>query len=412
MATPASTEPRQWVVIVLDGLGVGALPDAAQYGDSNTNTLAHIGGAATTFPLPNLQQLGLGNITSVPGLPPADNPVAWGRMAARSAGKDSTTGHWELAGLITPHPFPVYPMGFPDSIIDSFTELTGFGCLGNTVASGTQIIEDLGAEHQRTGLPIVYTSADSVFQIAAHIDVIPLSELYRICEICRNQLLTGEHAVSRVIARPFKGERGNFVRTTDRRDFSLPPSAPTLLDQLQQQDVETIGVGKIDDLFNGRGLDEKLHTRSNQEGIDVALMLMQRPLDQDRFIFVNLVDFDMLWGHRMDPAGFRQGLIDFDRRLPELLAAVGENNYLVLTADHGNDPTGPGTDHSREYVPLLVWTPGLQEVALGIRESFGDLAVTVADYFEIQHDLSGESFLTQLQKAIVKPPSATGQNQG
>jgi phosphopentomutase len=385
---------------VLDGLGVGALPDAAQYGDSGTNTLAHIGGAATTFPLPNLQRIGLGNITTVPGLPPAGSPVAWGRMAAKSAGKDSTTGHWELAGLITPHPFPVYPAGFPDSIIAGFRELTGYGYLGNTVASGTQIIEELGEEHQRSGLPILYTSADSVFQIAAHIDVIPLPELYRICEICRKDLLTGEHAVSRVIARPFRGEPGNFIRTSDRRDFSLPPAAPTLLDQLQQQDVQTIGVGKIDDLFNGRGLDEKLHTRSNQEGIDVALMLMQRPLDHDRFIFVNLVDFDMLWGHRMDPAGFRQGLIDFDRRLPELLAAVGDNNYLVLTADHGNDPTGPGTDHSREYVPLLAWTPGIEEVALGVRESFGDLAVTVADYFEIEHDLSGESFLKQLQKAV------------
>jgi len=388
---------RQWVSIVLDGLGVGALPDADRYGDAGTNTLAHIGAAAPSLPLPHLTQLGLGNITETPGLPPATHPAAWGRMAARSAGKDSTTGHWELAGLITPEPFPVYPDGFPPELIERFTALTGYRCLGNRAASGTEIIAELGEEHLRTGNPIIYTSADSVFQIAAHVDVIPLEELYRTCRICREQLLTGPHAVSRVIARPFRGEPGTFERTADRRDFSLPPPRSTLLNRLQDAGVETVGIGKIDDLFAGAGLDKKLHTHSNQEGIEKTLMVLKRPLERDRFVFTNLVDFDMLWGHRLDPAGFRQGLIDFDRRLPELLAAIAPEHYLCLTADHGNDPTGPGTDHSREYVPLLVWTPGLREVTLGERATFADLAATVGDYFDLDHDLPGESFLPQLQ---------------
>lgn len=381
------------ILIVLDSVGVGALPDAAQYGDEDSNTLAHIA-ATVDLRLPNLTRLGVGNITPLRGIPPVGTPAAaWGKMASQTAGKDTTSGHWELAGVILERPFPLYPHGFPPEIIEPFEKAIGRRVLGNKPASGTVIIEELGAEHMRTGNPIVYTSADSVFQIAAHEEVIPVEELYRYCKIAR-RLLTGEHAVGRVIARPFVGEPGHFIRTDRRQDFSLEPPRPTLLDAVIAAGLEVMAVGKIKDIFAGRGISRWIHTHDNMDGVDQTRNFMRE--GERGLIFTNLVDFDMRYGHRNDVAGYAAALEAFDRRLPELLDALETSDALILTADHGCDPTTPSTDHSREYVPLLIYGKRIRPLNIGVRPTFADLGATVADLLGVPYDLPGKSFASML----------------
>ncbi len=386
--------PTLFVTIILDGVGIGEQPDSAQYGDAGSHTLGNV--CAVAHPaLPNMTALGLGCITPLEGVPAVAAPRAnYGRMREVSAGKDSTTGHWELAGLRLDDPFPTYPNGFPDDVIDAFVEKTGCGgVLGNKTASGTVIIEELGEAHQRTGHPIVYTSADSVFQIAAHKETIPLHELYRLCQIARGAVCVGRHAVGRVIARPFVGAPGAYERIpAERKDFSrLPPR--TLQQALQQHGVRTVSVGKINSLFGNIGFDKAHKTRSNAQGIDETLRMMRTygPDETPTFVWTNLVDFDELYGHRNDPDGFARALEAFDRALPALLDALPEGGRLVITADHGNDPTTPSTDHSREHVPLLVYGHDAGR-DLGIRASFNDHAATVAAYFGVPFETDGVSF--------------------
>jgi len=388
--------PGKVVMVILDGLGVGALPDAGDYGDTGANTVGNIARAVKDLSIPNLVRLGLGKVAPIhtgPGLTDIDG--CYGKMAERSAGKDSTTGHWEIAGVITERPFPLYPNGFPQQLLQSFLSVTGCkGYLGNKPASGTEIIKELGDEHVRTGYPIVYTSGDSVFQIAAHEDVIPLDQLYAICAKTRNEVTIGGHAVGRVIARPFRGTSGSYLRTPNRRDFATEPPASTLLDVLQDEGIETVGIGKIDDLFCGRGLDRKVHTKSNAEGIRLTLEISGSI--RAGFVMTNLVDFDMLYGHRQDPEGMARALEEFDRSLPDLLEVLQGDDLLLITADHGNDPTDSSTDHSREYVPVLCWSmSGRKNVNLGIRSSFADAGKTVAQHFHLKgmQQLAGSSFL-------------------
>jgi phosphopentomutase len=381
-------------LIVLDSVGIGELPDAERYGDRGSNTLANTARAVGGLNLPNLGRLGLGNILAIEGVPPVKQPLAaYGRMAEASAGKDTTTGHWEIAGLLLERPFPVYPHCFPPEIIEPFEKRIGRPVLGNRAASGTAIIEELGEEHIRTGYPIVYTSADSVFQIAAHEEVIPVDELYRMCRVAR-ELLTGPHAVGRVIARPFVGTPGAFKRTDRRRDFSLPPPAPTVLDLLTQNGYPVLAVGKIEDIFAGRGITEAIHTKDNMDGVDRTIACMRR-LERG-LIFTNLVDFDMLYGHRNNPRGYAAALEAFDRRLPEILSAVRADEVLIITADHGCDPTTSSTDHSREYVPLLVYGPLVEPgVNLGTRSTFSDVAASVAEFFGLSYP-RGTSFAREV----------------
>lgn len=383
-------------VVVLDGVGIGELPDAPEYGDEGSNTLRNTALAVGGLELPHMQKLGLGNIGDIPGVPPAPSPTAcFGRMAERSAGKDTTTGHWELAGLYLDKPFPVYPDGFPADVIGPFERAIGRPVLGNKPASGTVIIEELGAEHVRTGRPIVYTSADSVFQIAAHEDVIPVDELYDMCVTAR-RILTGEHAVGRVIARPFEGEPGSFRRTDKRRDFSVAPPRPTVLDSLVAADIPVLSVGKIEDIFAGRGITRGHYTRGNMETIDGVVTLLNE-VQGPALIFANCIDFDMLWGHRNDPRGMADGLTRFDARVPDMLGALKDGDLLILTADHGIDPTTPSTDHSREYVPLLVYGPtAARGVSLGTRETFADMAATLAELFGVAPPEAGTSFLPHI----------------
>lgn len=384
------------ILIVLDSVGIGALPDAGAYGDAGSNTLVNIARVVGGLKLPHLERLGLGNIAGIKGVPPQDSPAgAYGKMAERSAGKDTTTGHWELSGVILEKPFPVYPQGFPTEIIKSFEESIGRKTLGNKAASGTAIIEELGEEHMKTGYPIVYTSADSVFQIAAHEEIIPLEELYGMCRLAR-KLLTGEHAVGRVIARPFVGSPGSFQRTANRHDFSLKPPGDTILDLLDSSGCRVQAVGKIEDIFAGQGITEAVHTSGNQDGMEKTLELMRRP--GGGFVFANLVDFDMLYGHRNNPQGYAGALEEFDRRLPDFLAALRDDDMLIITADHGCDPTTSSTDHSREYVPLLVYGRLLRSgVNLGIRETFSDIAATLAEIFGVKIG-AGKSFLQEILK--------------
>ncbi len=384
----------RWVQIVLDGVGIGELPDADLFNDSGSNTLGNLA-KARSLHLPNLTAMGLGNMIPLPNIEPQSKPTAsYGRMAEKSPAKDSTIGHWELTGLISPTPLPTYPNGFPPEIIEPFQRAIGKEILGNIAASGTVIIQQLGDKHFRTGCPIVYTSADSVFQIAAHEEVILPDKLYELCQIAR-ELLQGKHAVGRVIARPFVGKSGQYTRTHSRRDFSLPPPGKTIMDHLQQARTPTVGIGKIDDLFAGQGLSEIIHTVSNDHGVTETLRAMSEP--GPRFIFTNLIDFDMLWGHRNDVEGFALGLEAVDARLPELLDRLQDDDVLVLTADHGNDPTTPSTDHSREYVPLLITGPKLLTgINLGTKETFADLAATAAEYFSISGTGTGKSFLKDL----------------
>ena len=386
---------KRAVIIVLDGVGAGDAPDAEAYGDAGTNSLGHCASAVGGLELPNLGRMGLGNITPMQGTPArADATGAWGKMAERSAGKDSTTGHWEISGVILNRPLPTYPDGFPPDLVAQFEAAIGRKVLGNKAASGTEIIKELGEEHVRTGRPILYTSADSVFQIAAHQEVIPLPELYAMCMTAR-KMLTGDHAVGRVIARPFEGTPGHFVRTSHRRDFSLEPLGTTLLDLLDGRGDSVIGVGKIEDLFAGRGLTERNHTETNTDGMAATLGYLER--DFSGLLFVNLVECDMLWGHRRDAQGYAQALRDVDAWIPNLQAAMRPGDALFITGDHGVDPTAHGTDHTRECVPLLAWGPGLHGgVDLGTRATFADLGQTVASAFGVGPLVAGSSFAGEI----------------
>lgn len=384
---------KRAVLIILDGVGIGFLPDAAKYGDEGSNTLGHIAEHVGGLELPNLEQMGLGKIEALKGLNSQIKASAnFGKMQEVSAGKDSTTGHWEIAGLQLEQPFPTYSEGFPDDVIRQFEEKTGREVIGNFAASGTEIIKQLGEEHLRTGKIIVYTSADSVFQIAVNVDIIPLEELYGYCRIARD-ILRGEHAVARVIARPFKGTNAdNFERTKDRKDFSVQPFADTLHQNIKNAGYPTIGIGKINDLYARFGISKSIYTKSNKEGMDAILREIND--NKSAFVMANLVDFDMLWGHRNDPAGFYQGLKAFDIWLPELLNQLATDDLLILTADHGNDPLFPGTDHTREYVPLIVYGKDLKaDQDLGIRQTFADVQATIAEYFEVVSTGKGTSFL-------------------
>ncbi|MEZ8221709.1 phosphopentomutase [Candidatus Fervidibacteria bacterium JGI MDM2 JNZ-1-D12] len=388
---------RRAILLILDGVGVGELPDAANYGDEGSNTLVNMAKAVGGLNLPTLQRMGLGNIAQIEGVPPTDEPIAcYGKMREISAGKDTTTGHWEIAGVIRTKPFPTYPNGFPPEIIEAFEQAIGRKVLGNKPASGTAIIEELGEEHLRTGYPIVYTSADSVFQIAAHEDIVPVETLYRWCEIAR-EILRGEHEVARVIARPFVGTPGNFKRTPRRKDFSVPPPYPTLLDALTENGLTVVTVGKVDDIFAGRGISRAIHTSDNHDGMEQVEKLVAKE-DFD-FLWCTLVDFDTLYGHRNNPQGFAQALEEFDHWLGGFLPKLREGDLLLITADHGNDPTTPSTDHSREYVPLLVWTPTLRKgKPLGTRETFADVAATVADWLGVKWQGAGESCLPMMSE--------------
>ncbi|ADH60276.1 phosphopentomutase [Thermoanaerobacter mathranii subsp. mathranii str. A3] len=385
---------KRVILIVLDSVGVGELPDAYRFGDEGSNTLGHVT-EKTGVELPNMGQLGLGNIIPLKSVPENPNAIGgYGKMAEKSAGKDTTTGHWEIAGLFINKPFPTYPNGFPDEIIKEFEKRIGRKVLGNKPASGTEIIKELGEEHVKTGFPIVYTSADSVFQVAAHEDVIPPVELYRICEIAR-EILKGDHAVGRVIARPFTGSSGNFVRTENRRDFSLKPFEPTILDMLKEAGYEVFAIGKIEDIFAGQGITGKNHTTNNDEGITATIKAMDEV--KDGLIFTNLVDFDMLYGHRNDVEGYAKALKNFDDRLPEIMEKLTKEDLLIITADHGCDPATESTDHSREYVPLLVYSPLMKHgVNLGVRSTYADIAATIAEVFEVGSTKHGTSFLREL----------------
>lgn len=388
---------RRAIIIVLDSVGAGEAPDAAAFGDVGSNTLGHIAEQTADFRLPNLAVLGLGNILPLKGVPPQEKPqAAFGRMQEVSAGKDTTAGHWELAGTPVLQALPTYPNGFPPEIIKEFERLIGRPTLGNEVASGTEIIQRLGGRHLRTGYPIVYTSADSVFQIAAHEEVIPLATLYRMCEQAR-ALLVGEHGVGRVIARPFVGEPGAFVRTANRRDFSLLPPEGNLWEKVQEGGLPTVAIGKIHDIFADRHIDFSYPTVGNDDGVEKLLAAMD--MHQNGLIWANLVDFDMLYGHRNDVSGYAAALMKFDTALPRILAAMHSGDLLIITADHGNDPTTPSTDHSREYVPILVY--GAAAVDLQIRPTFADMGATVADYLGVAATATGNSFLPLLKGGAV-----------
>ncbi len=389
---------KRAIVIVIDGVGIGELPDANKYGDQGSNTIGNIARQTGKLDLPNLERLGLGKIAPIEGLK-ADIPAEgnYGKMAEQAPGKDSTTGHWELAGLIVNKPFPTYPNGFPQDVMDEFTRRTGFGVLGNKAASGTEIIKELGEEHLKTGKLIVYTSADSVFQIAAHEKVAPLDKLYEVCQIARD-MLTGAHAVARVIARPFTGTcAADFTRTKYRKDYSLEPFGETLHLNLKKEGWPTVGIGKINDLYALAGIQKSVYTKTNPEGMQAIL----DELDQTKsgLIMANLVDFDMLYGHRNNVPGFYNALQAFDAWLPAFMEKLSEEDFVCITADHGNDPTTPSTDHSREYVPILAFGPSFrQNVNLGVRQTFADMQATLADYFKIKSTGKGTSFLPMIVK--------------
>jgi phosphopentomutase len=391
------TMGKRVILIVLDSAGIGALPDAHIYGDEGSDTLGNLARQVGGLNLPQLGRLGLGNIHTVLGVPPVSNPeAAFGRMAEKSPGKDTTTGHWEMSGIILDQAFPTYPMGFPSAVINRFEQAIGRKVLGNKVASGTEIIKELGDQHLKTGYPIVYTSADSVFQIAAHEKIIPLESLYEMCTIAR-EILTGEHAVGRVIARPFDGHSGAFYRTAGRHDYSLLPSDKTMLDLIKDSGQEVIGVGKIRDIFAGQGLTKTIKATNNQEGIEATLEAMEQ-LNLG-LVFTNLVDFDMLFGHRNDTEGYAQALEEFDREVPRFLDRLRDADLLIITADHGTDPTTGSTDHSREYVPLLIYGKNVPRgTNLGTRETFADLGATIVDYLDAGKLQHGKSMFPEWSK--------------
>ena len=384
---------KRAVVIIVDGIGVGELPDADKYGDTGSDTLGNLAKATGGLNLPTMQKLGLGCIHPIMGVECHEKPLSsFGKMAERSPGKDSTTGHWELGGLVLDKPFPTYPNGFPGEVIDTFTEKTGLKILGNIPASGTEIIKELGEEHMKTGRPIIYTSADSVFQIAAHEEIIPINQLYNICEISR-EFLIGDHAVARVIARPFIGKnKSDFIRTKYRKDFSLKPQGKTLLRILYEADIPTVAIGKINDLYAFDGIRESNLTKTNMEGMRALRESLKK--FHHGYIMANLVDFDMLWGHRNDCIGFKNGLEIFDNWLNGFLYELDKDDICVITSDHGNDPTTPSTDHSREYVPIMFFGHRISKgVNIGIRETFADFQATLAEYFSVDQTPWGKSFL-------------------
>ena len=389
------TALKRAILVVLDGVGAGANPDAHAYGDDGASSLEHCAQAIGGLALPHLGSVGLGNITPIKGTPPTDHASgAYGRLAEAAAGKDSTTGHWEMTGVVLSKPLPTYPHGFPPDVVEAFEQAIGRKVIGNKAASGTEIIKELGEEHMRTGYPILYTSADSVFQIAAHQDVIPLPELYHICDITRH-MLTGDHAVGRVIARPFIGTPGAFKRTEHRRDFSLSPLGTTLLDLLKKHGKEVIGLGKIEDLFAGRGLTQRDHTETNRDGMAATLHWLER--DFTGLLFVNLVEFDMLWGHRRDSQGYARALREVDAWFAQVQQVMRPDDAIFFTADHGVDPTYHGTDHTREHVPLLAYgTLVKANVNLGVRSTYADLGQTLAQAFAVGQLAAGTSFAPEI----------------
>ncbi len=394
MQSMKNREISKVILIILDGVGIGEMPDAYEYGDVGSNTLANTAKAVGGLKLPNLEQMGLGNLTDILGVAPiTDCNAGYGIMHELSKGKDTIIGHWEMMGIITEKPFPVYPDGFPAEVIEQFERAIGRKTLGNIAASGTEIIKELGMEHLETGYPIVYTSADSVFQIAAHESIIPVNELYEICAAAR-EILTGKHNVSRVIARPFIGDKGNFTRTYNRRDFTIKPPAPTVLDSMQQHGYKVIGIGKICDVFSHQGIDECIHTEGNRDGINRTIEAINQPYKG--LIFTNMTDFDSKYGHRNNPAGFALGLKEFDDHLPEIKSAMSEYDLLIVAADHGVDPTTKSTDHSREMAPLLVWRNGMQSTNLGVRSSFTDIAATLSSLFNLDYKSPGTSFANDI----------------
>jgi phosphopentomutase len=389
---------KRLFLIVLDSVGIGALPDAAAFGDAGANTMHRIS-ESEKFRVPNLISLGLGNIEGLSYLGKTEYArAAYGRCAEMSMGKDTTVGHWEIAGLISEKPLPTYPEGFPEEVISAFSQAVGRGVLCNKPYSGTDVIRDYGEEHLATGDLIVYTSGDSVFQIAAHEDVVPTQDLYEYCKIARN-ILSGEHSVGRVIARPFAGEAGAFYRTADRRDFSLEPYGETLLDALSAAGLDVISVGKISDIFAGRGITEAVHSHGNEECMAASLELAER--DFRGLCFINLVDFDMKYGHRSDVSGYAAALSRFDAWLPEFTSKLGEGDVLIITADHGCDPGDESTDHTREYTPLLVLGDGIDPTDLGTRASFADIAATAAEAFGVNARIAGKSFYKEITEGTV-----------
>lgn len=378
-------------IVVLDSLGIGALPDSSEYGDHNVDTLGNISKVCQGIHLPNLVRLGLGNIEGIKGIEGIHEPLGcFGKAKEISKGKDTITGHWEMTGLYITEPFQTYPDGFPPEIIHVFEEKIGRKILGNKAASGTEIIEELGKEHLETRCPIVYTSADSVFQIAAHEELIPLNELYKMCEIARS-ILVGKHQVARVIARPFIGTPGSFERTPNRRDYSISPKGTTILDLLTKHHMHVLAIGKIEDIFNGQGITEAIHTKDNMDGVNETINALKER--RKGIIFTNLVDFDAKFGHRRNPEGYKSALEDFDKRVPELLATLHDDDIIIFTADHGNDPTYIGTDHTREHIPILVYGHQTKKsINIGIRDSFADIAATIADIFQLEGLQYGVSF--------------------
>jgi phosphopentomutase len=395
-ADGSAAKRRRFIVIVLDGVGAGAAPDAEAYGDAGSNSLCHAARAVGGIKAPNLAAIGLGCITDIQGVPArATAGCGYGKMQPQSPGKDTVAGHWELMGIRLAKPFRTYPNGFPPEVIDAFTQGIGREVLGNKPASGTEIIQEFGAEHLRTGKPIVYTSADSVFQVAAHEEVIPVAELHRMCVVAR-QILRGDHAVGRVIARPFVGPRpGEFRRTGNRRDYPLAPESATVMDKLVEAGKRVVSVGKIDDIFGGRGISESHHTADNRTSTEALLEVVHK--DFEGLLFANLIEFDMIHGHRRDPKGYVAALEEFDRHLPEIQRRLRAGDLAMLVADHGVDPTAPGSDHTREYVPLLVFGPDLRgPVNLGVRQCLSDVAATIAEGFGLEPPAWGTSFLRQL----------------
>ncbi|MER2121446.1 MAG: phosphopentomutase [Solibacillus sp.] len=384
-------------VIVMDSVGIGEAPDADKFGDAGSNTLGHIAEKMNGLNMPNMENLGLSNIRELKGINKTEKPAAfYGMMQEASVGKDTMTGHWEIMGLNIDTPFKVYPDGFPAELISKLEEATGRKVLCNLPYSGTAVIDDYGPEHMETGAIIVYTSADPVMQIAAHEEVIPVEELYKICEIARELTLDAEFLVGRVIARPFVGKPGNFTRTSNRHDYALTPFGRTTMAEMKDSNLDVIAIGKISDIFNGDGVTEAIRTKDNTDGMDKMAEVVRR--DFHGISFLNLVDFDANFGHRRDPIGYGQALEEFDRRLPEVLDALSADDLLIITADHGNDPTFPGTDHTREYVPLLVYSPRFTAGSeLQLRETFADIAATIADNFNIAAPQFGKSFLSELK---------------